>query len=799
MIIRKLSLINYKQYLKQDIEFPEGLTGIIGKNGAGKSSIFEAILLALFGEIPFTKEYLRTHGAKETVPVEVSLELEVDAKAFTVRREFRGKALAVTAEFHDAAGSLIAKGQKETTAAVTGLLGMGKDAFTRSVFSSQKELGALSLLRGAERREFIRKVIGVSKIDEIQKLIRGDSNRLKNEIEGQRKLVLSDEARERQQLELANAEKEQGRGQSVVEEKEKEYDQSTREYEQAKQEYLAAQKIFKDFSDLKQKQVAAATKLQGAREQQAQNEKRIADAKKLELESESLKKREEEYQVLKAELATLNIEEKKYHEQEKILIRKQSLESETEKLKQEIAASGEDPNQSAYLQNKKKKTDEDVTALKMRQETEIEALTSLAGRLGGIRDLLEEQKANYDRLNKMGPHSACPVCLRPLEDYFEATLSSISEKINSYEADLKKILAKEKTAKEGLKKLKDDIAYIEAQAHKLKIDLVKLEAKTEQSKRIEAQLGEKAKALKELAPALKELGDVRFDPSVYDEKKNAFEKLEKSHERYQSIAGLVKELPRLLEERERLEKEATRLAKEATEYKGNLERIGYSEQRHNEVLARMNKRETDREKKNRELADLRKKASDSRFMAERLAQELDADKQRRTFIIGQEESLLGLKKLDVLMDEFKTAILERVRPAIATEASRLFETLTQGRYDSISIDEDFGFLIQDDGEYFPLDRFSGGERDLADLCLRLSLSKAVQDLEGASSLNFLAFDEIFGSQDRERRFEILQALYKLQEQYRQILIISHIDEMKDEFPKILEVRRTNTGSEAVWL
>jgi len=49
MILHKLILKNFKQYTSEAIEFKENLVGITGRNGAGKSSVFEAILLALYG------------------------------------------------------------------------------------------------------------------------------------------------------------------------------------------------------------------------------------------------------------------------------------------------------------------------------------------------------------------------------------------------------------------------------------------------------------------------------------------------------------------------------------------------------------------------------------------------------------------------------------------------------------------------------------------------------------------------------------------------------------------------------
>ncbi len=89
--------------------------------------------------------------------------------------------------------------------------------------------------------------------------------------------------------------------------------------------------------------------------------------------------------------------------------------------------------------------------------------------------------------------------------------------------------------------------------------------------------------------------------------------------------------------------------------------------------------------------------------------------------------------------------------------------------------------------------------DLANLCLRVAISRVIAEMSGAGPTGFMGFDEIFGSQDSERRAEILAAFQHLRERYRQIFIVSHIDEIKEEFPVILEVRRAAGGSTVRWV
>ena len=159
-----------------------------------------------------------------------------------------------------------------------------------------------------------------------------------------------------------------------------------------------------------------------------------------------------------------------------------------------------------------------------------------------------------------------------------------------------------------------------------------------------------------------------------------------------------------------------------------------------------------------------------------------------------------LEKLSALIGEFKTNILEKISPNISHEASKLFNRITKGKYENIKVDENFDFFIMDNSSYYPINRFSGGEIDLGNFCLRIAITKAIADLNGSkNNLNFLAFDEIFGSQDEDRRYEIMLALNFLQEQFRQIYIISHVETVKEYFPNILEVTLGANGSQVNWI
>ena len=58
MTLKTLSLQNFKRYASFEMTFEEGLCGILGRNGSGKSTIYEAVFFALYGEYK-NKELLK--------------------------------------------------------------------------------------------------------------------------------------------------------------------------------------------------------------------------------------------------------------------------------------------------------------------------------------------------------------------------------------------------------------------------------------------------------------------------------------------------------------------------------------------------------------------------------------------------------------------------------------------------------------------------------------------------------------------------------------------------------------------
>lgn len=121
------------------------------------------------------------------------------------------------------------------------------------------------------------------------------------------------------------------------------------------------------------------------------------------------------------------------------------------------------------------------------------------------------------------------------------------------------------------------------------------------------------------------------------------------------------------------------------------------------------------------------------------------------------------------------------------DASRadMKETLDIRISDSTSIDRDY-------------ELFSGGEAFRINFAIRLALSRVLAQRAGAR-LQTLVIDEGFGSQDVEGRQRLIEAINMIQNEFEKILVITHLDELKDAFPSRIEVEKTERGSQIVVL
>ena len=156
-----------------------------------------------------------------------------------------------------------------------------------------------------------------------------------------------------------------------------------------------------------------------------------------------------------------------------------------------------------------------------------------------------------------------------------------------------------------------------------------------------------------------------------------------------------------------------------------------------------------------------------------------------------------LDRMYTMFNQFEQYVARRVRPQLEDLTSGLVRSITDGKYDGIRLDDDYGITVQDqDGDFYALSEFSGGERDVVSLAARLALSRLIGS-QAANPPSFLVLDEIFGSLDRDRRSAVLETLSSLAgsaEAFRQLFVISHVDDVRLS-PAFSEVWRVVEGDD----
>ena len=107
--------------------------------------------------------------------------------------------------------------------------------------------------------------------------------------------------------------------------------------------------------------------------------------------------------------------------------------------------------------------------------------------------------------------------------------------------------------------------------------------------------------------------------------------------------------------------------------------------------------------------------------------------------------------------------------------------------------ETLDIAISDDMGTRPYELYSGGEAFRINFALRVALSRLLAHRAGAP-LQTLILDEGFGTQDPKGREAIVDAINSISDSFALILVITHIEELKEAFPTRIEVTKGASGS-----
>lgn len=148
-------------------------------------------------------------------------------------------------------------------------------------------------------------------------------------------------------------------------------------------------------------------------------------------------------------------------------------------------------------------------------------------------------------------------------------------------------------------------------------------------------------------------------------------------------------------------------------------------------------------------------------------------------------------------------LIEEAIPEIEQEANNLLAKLTDNQaqifIESLrdlkkgGMKETLDIQISDSAGVRPYEMFSGGEAFRIDFALRIAISKLLARRAG-TALQTLIIDEGFGSQDEDALGRLMDALYAVQHDFAKVIIVSHLQAMKDNFPVHFIVEKRPEGS-----
>jgi len=168
MIIESMVMKNFKSHRNSKIEFNTGISIIMGGNGAGKSSILEAVSFALFKQHSGKKiEQLITIGQTK---MSVELEFISNGRKYRVlRQRSKNVSKAKIEILEGGAFQPLSSGDKQVTDEVQGLLEMDGDLFLNAVYVRQGEIANLVDKTPAEKKQVIGKLLGIESLEKAWK------------------------------------------------------------------------------------------------------------------------------------------------------------------------------------------------------------------------------------------------------------------------------------------------------------------------------------------------------------------------------------------------------------------------------------------------------------------------------------------------------------------------------------------------------------------------------------------------------------------------------------------------------
>ncbi len=791
MFLKRIHLKNYRRYQDEDIEFPTGLIGIVGRNGSGKSSLIEAVGWCLYGNSASRtkKDQIKTTGIPESENCSVTLEMMLGSDTVKIVRELKGKNASGHASiFVNGNANAEVRGMNEVSEFIAKRTGMDHVAFFTSVFAKQKELDSLSNLQPGERKKTIVRLLRINKIDDAISTIRSDVRVSMDKISFLQSNLKDIDSLEKQSSEISE---EKEKTSKQIQEHDSKIKTLLTEEKRRKTEFAIHEKKYRNYNKASKDLAKTVEQKNSKIEEKETIVSDLKTANKSKKRMNQIAPKVKEYETIKKQKEKLDSSYGKFKE-------KQGLEEQYSAISPKIRKQ-ETVNKKIEkslvklkgLDQELKKQDKEQEKQEANKEGVNKSISVISTRIKDNRARKSELEEEFYTIKELGKDGECPTCKRPLIDhlthvskYFSKEISKLTDKINAdYE--------KKKKLDLELESIKKKIAGLDENIEKLR------NMKTERTS-LQTQLkgGKKAIATMNrdktnLAKKLKKFSGLKYNRKHHLTISKQHNELSKIKDESMKLVADVKRIPILSSRQKQSNDIISKLDKrEKTETK-RLDSIGYSESEYKKSEENLEDVKENHRKTREKWIELNGESTNLTLQIKQIVEDIKEEKEKRITIDKEKEKIGSRSKLEKIMNEFRLDLISRIRPILSQRASELFRKITKGKYPSMELDKDYNVRIEDEGSSFTTERFSGGEEDLANLCLRIAISQELAERAGGMQANFIALDEIFGSQDKGRKNNILEAFSELSNQFKQILIITHVEDVKEILPYVLTVKENS--------
>ncbi|UYN88929.1 MAG: SMC family ATPase [Anaerolineales bacterium] len=849
MIPIKLVLSGFLSYRDPvEVDFTRfNVAAISGANGAGKSSLLDGLTYALFGEA-------RTRGDAiinlhpEVQAAEVALTFEYEGNVYRVQRLLpRDKTTQLEFQIRNSDGQwkpLTERSVRETDKRIRETLRLDYETFVNASFFLQDKADQFTQQRPTERKKILGNILGLEVWEEYRLAAAERRKRVESqmaELQGRLQEV-ANELGEEQQRKARLQELQDGLASMAGK-------RSAQEATVQQMRILAAnvdtlvKAAASQQASLQRAQTQLTTlqqRLEQRQAEHAQNQALLARAKEIEKAFAKLEKLRVELRKWDEIAIRFNAQEKKRSAPlTKIEAERARLQTELSALQAEQARVQTASTQRAEYEKQLSTLTAQIKTLNVKVaklpelETELKheqaAQTKAASENKLLADQMQELKKRLD-LIETATGAFCPTCGQALTEEHRTQASDSLKKegkqmgdlwrknraeLEAQEKKIEKKLASLTAAREADQEAREK-TRLEDQARLTLADLMKLEAEWESKA---ARLAELERTLSEdsFAP------DARAELAAVDAELKATGYDAAEHDRVRK-----EELEASLAETELRTLEAARGASKPVEREINELQTQISDQQQ-EVAKQQELADTaqsavdaarqglpDLQAAEREMLTLQEQENGMRMelgQAQQRVAVLDTLRQRQQELEASRETLAGqASQFDALerafgKDGVPAMLIEQALPQIQAKANEVLERLSNGEMSLTFVTqqdykdrrredkrETLEIQIRDSAGLREYEMFSGGEAFRINFAIRLALSEVLAQRAGAR-LQTLVIDEGFASQDEMGRQRLVEVINLVKEDFAKILVITHVESLKDAFPSRIEVEKGPRGSQ----